>query len=193
MVLTYSTMMKLGTKAPDFNLDDVSTGKKYSLSDFKGKKALLVMFICSHCPYVKHVESEIARLGNEYKDKGVGVVAISSNDPAYDYDDRPEGLKEQAESLNFEFPYLFDETQEVAKSYTAACTPDFFLFDKDGKLVYRGQLDDSRPENGKPVTGEDLMKALDAVLSGGEVSEAQKPSTGCNVKWKSGNEPNYFG
>jgi peroxiredoxin len=193
MVLTYSTMMKLGTKAPDFSLEDVATGKKYTLGDFKGKKALLVMFICSHCPYVKHVEDEMARLSNEYKEKGVGVVAISSNDPDYDTGDKPEGLKEQAESANFEFPYLFDETQEVAKSYTAACTPDFFLFDKENKLVYRGQLDGSRPENNKPVTGEDLMKALEAVLSGGEVSSDQRPSAGCNIKWKFGNEPDYFG
>ena len=193
MVLTYSTMMKLGTKAPDFSLDDVISGKKFTLDDFKGKKAFLVMFICSHCPYVKHVETEIARLGNEYKEKDVGVVAISSNDSDYDSDDKPEGLKEQAQLANFGFPYLFDETQDVAESYTAACTPDFFLFDKDKELVYRGQLDDSRPENGKPVTGEDLIKALDALLSGGKVPAEQKPSAGCNIKWKYGNEPNYFG
>jgi peroxiredoxin len=192
MVLTQSTMMKLGTSAPDFDLEDVVEGKKYSLSSFAGKKALLVMFICSHCPYVKHIERELSELGNKYMEKGVGVVAISSNDPNYDYDDRPEGLKEQAEKVGFKFPYLYDETQEVAKSYTAACTPDFFLFDEGNKLVYRGQLDDSRPENGKPVTGEDLTNALDAVLAGKEVSSDQKPSAGCNVKWKQGNEPEYY-
>jgi len=191
MVLTYSTMMKIGTVAPDFNLPDVVSGNKYSLEDFKGKKALLVMFICSHCPYVKHVEAEISKLGNNYKDKGVGVVAISANDPNHDSNDRPEGLKEQAKTAGFEFPYLFDETQEVAKKYTAACTPDFFLFDGDPKLVYRGQLDDSRPENGKPVTGEDLKGALDAVLSEKKVNPDQKPSTGCNIKWKYGNEPDF--
>ena len=192
MVLTYSTMMKLETVAPDFNLPDVASDKKYSLADFKDKKAFLVMFICSHCPYVKHVEKEVAKLGNEYLEKDVGVVAISANDPDYDSDDRPEGLKKQAESVGFKFPYLLDEAQEVAKKYTAACTPDFFLFDKDKKLVYRGQLDESRPENGEPVTGKDLREALDAVLTGNLVSPDQKPSTGCNIKWKYGNEPEYF-
>lgn len=191
MVLTYSTMMKIGTDAPDFNLPDVVSGKKHSLADFKDKKALLVMFICSHCPYVKHVEDELAKVGNEYKEKGVGVLAISSNDPDYDSDDRPEGLKEQVERVGFNFPYLFDETQEVAKKFTAACTPDLFLFDKDMKLVYRGQLDDSRPENNQAVTGNDLRKALDTALSGNPVSSNQKPSTGCNIKWKYGNEPDY--
>jgi len=203
MALTYSTMMKLGTGAPDFILSDVVSGNKYSLADFKDKKALLVMFICSHCPYVKHIEKEISKLGNDYRGEDVGVVAISANDPDYDSSDRPEGLKEQAKSAGFNFPYLFDETQEVAKKYTAACTPDFFLFAKannleqsreaDSKfiLVYRGQLDDSRPENGKPVTGKDLREALDAVLSKKSVTSDQRPSAGCNIKWKYGNEPDY--
>lgn len=203
MALTYSTMMKLGTGAPDFILSDVVSGNKYSLADFKDKKALLVMFICSHCPYVKHVEAEISKLGNDYRGKDIGVVAISANDPDYDLDDRPEGLREQAEEAGFNFPYLFDETQEVAKRYTAACTPDFFLFAKANNLeqsrkahskfilVYRGQLDDSRPENSKPVTGRDLREALDAVLSGKPVTSDQRPSAGCNIKWKHGSEPDY--
>jgi peroxiredoxin len=186
-------MLELGTKLPDFSLPDVVTEKTISLDNFKDKKAFLVMFICSHCPYVKHVEKEIARIGVDYVDKELGVIAISSNDPNYDSEDSPVGLKKQAERLGFTFPYLFDETQEVAKKYTAACTPDFFLFDTERKLVYRGQLDDSRPENGKPVTGEDLRSAIDTVLTDQEVSEDQKPSAGCNVKWIYGNEPDYFG
>lgn len=191
MVLTRSTMLELGTEAPEFSLPDVVSAKAISLKDFKDKKALLVMFICSHCPYVKHVEGELAQISVDYA-QDVGVVAISANDPDYNYDDRPEGLKEQAERLGFAFPYLFDETQEVAKSYSAACTPDFFLFDKDQRLVYRGQLDDSRPENGNPVTGKDLREAINAVLSSKEVSNDQKPSAGCNIKWKPGNEPDYL-
>lgn len=185
-------MMRLETKAPDFKLPDVVTGKNVSLADFSGKNALLIMFICRHCPYVKHVEKELVRLARDYLDKGIGIVAISSNNPSYDSDDSPEGLRKQAQSLEFNFPYLFDETQEVAKSYTAACTPDFFLFDKDNKLVYRGQLDNSRPENREPNDGKDLRSAIDAVLSGSQVNFKQRPSAGCNIKWKSGNEPNYY-
>ncbi len=184
MALTESTMLALGTKVPEFSLPDVVTGKMVSLSDFPDNKALLVMFICRHCPYVVHVQEELARIGKDYKDKDVDIIAISSNDPDYDSNDRPERLKEMAEDLNFNFPYLFDETQNIAKTFTAACTPDFFLFDKDRQLVYRGQLDDSRPGSGRPVTGKDLREALDAVLAGNSVNEKQQPSTGCNIKWK---------
>lgn len=192
MVLTLSTMLTLGTQAPDFGLPDVVSGKTVSLKDFSDKKALLVMFICRHCPYVKHVEREISRIGTDYADKDLGIVAISSNDPNYDSDDAPESLKEQANKLGFTFPYLYDESQEVAKAYTAACTPDFFLFDKNQKLVYRGQLDASRPENSSPVTGSDLRAAIDATLSDKTASSDQKPSAGCNIKWKPGSEPDYF-
>ena len=142
------------------------------------------MFICRHCPYVVHVQEELARIGIDYKDKDIGIIAISSNDPDYDSDDRPEKLKEMAEDLGFNFPYLFDETQEVAKAFTAACTPDFFLFNKEKKLVYRGQLDDSRPGSGQPVTGKDLREAINATLVGKTVVEEQRPSSGCNIKWK---------
>lgn len=185
-------MITLGTKAANFDLPDVVSQKKVSLKDFDNKKALLVMFICSHCPYVKHVENEIAMLANDYQPKGVGFVAISSNDSNYTPDDAPKGLKDQAKRVGFNFPYLFDETQAVAKSYSASCTPDFFLFDKDTKLVYRGQLDSSRPENGVRVTGEDLRFALDAVLSNKLPNLDQKPSSGCNIKWKPGNQPDYY-
>lgn len=191
MSLTKSQMLELGTKAPNFNLVDVISGKKYSLSDFQDKKAFLIMFICSHCPYVKHVEKKLTEVANLYFDKGVKVVAISSNDPDYVTEDGPKGLKKQAKKLGFKFPYLFDEDQEMAKKYSAACTPDLFLFDKDKKLVYRGQFDDSRPGNGKEVTGKDLRDAMDALLSNTSVTKDQKPSSGCNIKWKPGNEPNY--
>lgn len=184
--------MSLETKAPDFKLPDVVTGNDVSLADFSEKNALLIMFICRHCPYVKHIEKELVRLARDYLDKGIGIVAISSNDPNYDSDDNLEGLKKQAQVLGFNFPYLFDETQEVAKSYTAACTPDFFLFDKENKLVYRGQLDSSRPENREPNNGKDLRSAIDAVLSGSRVNPEQRPSAGCNIKWKPGNEPDYY-
>jgi peroxiredoxin len=192
MTLTKSTMLAIGTQAPDFSLPDVVTGTTVSLKDFSDKKGFLVMFICRHCPYVKHVEEELARIGEDYKDKSLGMVAISSNDPDYDSDDKPESLGKQAEELGFNFSYLYDETQEVAKAYTAACTPDFFLFNKKRELVYRGQLDDSRPENGFPVTGKDLRRAIDNVLAGKPVGKEQKPSAGCNIKWKAGSEPSYY-
>ena len=192
MVLTASTMLPVGTQAPDFNLPDVVSGKKISLGSFAGKKGLLVMFICQHCPYVQHIKEELARLGKDYKEKGLGIVAISGNDAATYPDDSPENLKKFSQQLALNFPLCYDETQQVAKAYTAACTPDFFLFDASQRLVYRGQLDDSRPGNGKPVTGRDLRAAIDAVLAGKAVSIEQKASIGCNIKWKKGNEPPYF-
>lgn len=191
MVQTASTMMPLGTAAPEFSLPDTS-GNMVSLSDFAGAKALLVMFICNHCPFVKHVRLQIADMGAEYQEKGVGVVAIMSNDVANHPDDSPEHMAEEIRQIGYTFPYLYDETQAVAKAYRAACTPDFFLFDGNRKLVYRGQLDDSRPGNDKPVTGSDLRAALDAMVAGSPVPETQKPSIGCNIKWKSGSEPDYF-
>ena len=186
-----STMLALGTKAPDFELPDVMTGKSVSIRDFDAKQALLVMFICRHCPYVKHIRAELARLGRDFADSELAIVAISANDPEEYPEDAPEGLAEDAREAGYAFPYLFDETQEVAKAYTAACTPDLFLFDADRELVYRGQLDDSRPSNGLPVTGEDIRAAIDAVLSGGPVSRDQRPSIGCGIKWRAGNEPAY--
>ena len=186
-------MLTLATTAPNFQLPDVVSGEIISLSKFDGKKALLVMFICRHCPFVKHIQLELTKIGKDYLPKHVGIVAISSNNIESHPDDAPNKLKEMALELGFNFPYCFDGTQEVAKSYTAACTPDFFLFDADYKLVYRGQLDDSRPSNEKLVTGSDLRAALDAVLAGKNIREEQKPSIGCNIKWKSGNEPYYFG
>jgi peroxiredoxin len=193
MALTASTMLPLGTKAPDFQLLDVVSGKMISLSTFAGKKALLVMFICKHCPFVKHVQKELAQIGKDYVNRDVGIVAISSNDVNNYPDDAPEQLKAMAQELGFTFPLCYDESQEIAKAYTAACTPDFFLFNADQRLVYRGQLDDSRPSNGKPVTGKDLRAALDAVLAGQSVNSEQKPSVGCNIKWKPSNEPSYYG
>ncbi|MGC9528220.1 MAG: thioredoxin family protein [Limnospira sp.] len=193
MALTASTMLDLGTKAPDFQLKDVTSGETISPDTFADKKALLVMFICSHCPFVKHVQDELAKLGNDYLPKGVSLVAISSNSVQTHPQDGPEHLKTQAETVGFPFPYCYDETQDVAQAYTAACTPDFFLFDGDRKLVYRGQLDDSRPGNNKPVTGVDLRAALDKVIAGESISEDQKPSMGCNIKWHPGREPSYFG
>ena len=186
-----STMLALGTKAPDFELPDVVTGKTVSIRDFDAKRALLVMFICRHCPYVKHVRGELARLGRDFADSELAIVAISANDPDEYPEDAPEGLAEDAREAGYAFPYLFDETQEVAKAYTAACTPDLFLFDTDRALAYRGQLDDSRPSNGLPVTGEDIRAAIDAVLSGGPVSQDQRASIGCGIKWRPGNEPAY--
>ncbi|MBP7831160.1 MAG: thioredoxin family protein [Kiritimatiellae bacterium] len=192
MVATPSTMLPLGTPAPDSTLPDVVSGKPVSLASFAGRRALLVMFICRHCPFVKHIERELARIGRDYADRGVGIVAVSSNDAEKYPDDAPESLKAMAVELEFNFPFCHDESQDVAKAYTAACTPDFFLFGGDLKLVYRGQLDDSRPGNGKPVTGRDLRAALDAVLAGRPVPPDQKPSLGCNIKWKPGGEPSYF-
>ncbi|AFY57698.1 Peroxiredoxin [Rivularia sp. PCC 7116] len=193
MVLTASTMLSLGTKAPNFQLPDVVSGETISLDTFTDKKAILVMFICRHCPFVKHVQQELAQLGKDYLQSGLGIVAISSNDVKNYPDDAPELLKEMATELDFKFPLCYDESQETAKIYTAACTPDFFLFDSEQKLFYRGQLDDSRPSNGKPVTGKDLRSAIDAVLTSKSLTEEQKPSIGCNIKWKPGNEPDYFG
>ena len=191
MVQSASTMMPLGTPAPDFALPDPS-GNIVSLKDFENAKAMLVMFISNHCPFVKHVRLQLADLGAEYQEKGVGVVAIMANDVANYPDDSPEKMAEEIRQIGYTFPYLYDETQAVAKSYRAACTPDFFLFDGDRKLAYRGQLDDSRPGNDTLVTGADLRAALDAVLAGSPVPEPQKPSIGCNIKWKSGSEPDYF-
>jgi peroxiredoxin len=193
MVRTASTMLELGTEAPDFALPDVVSGKTVTLADFAGKKNLLVMFICRHCPYVKHVEQELARLGRDYAAQDVGIVAISANDAVENSDDSPASLAEMAGELGFNFPFLYDESQAVAQAYSAACTPDFFLFDKSRKLIYRGQLDDSRPGNEKPVTGGDLRPALDNALSEQPVDPNQRASLGCNIKWKSGNEPAYFG
>jgi peroxiredoxin len=184
-----STMLALGTEAPDFALPDVVTGRRVRRSDFDERKALLVMFICRHCPYVRHVREGLARLGHDYEDKDVGIVAISPNDPDAYPEDAPESLAEEARTAGYPFPYLFDETQEVAKAYMAACTPDFFLFDRERKLVYRGQMDSSRPGNGLPVTGGDLRAAIDAVLADGRVAEDQRPSIGCSIKWRPGNEP----
>ncbi|NJM19042.1 MAG: thioredoxin family protein [Richelia sp. RM2_1_2] len=193
MVLTASTMLALGTKAPDFQLPDVVSGETISLSTFADKKAILVMFICRHCPFVKHVQEELAQLGKDYFQSDLGIVAISANDVKNYPDDAPDSLKTMAMELDFKFALCYDETQKIAKIYTAACTPDFFLFDNELKLFYRGQLDDSRPSNGKPVTGKDLRGAINAVLTGKSLTSEQKPSIGCNIKWKPGNEPSYFG
>lgn len=192
MTLTPSQMLSLGTKAPAFSLPDVVGGQTITLDTFAQKKALLVMFICRHCPYVKHVQDQITALGRDYQNKNLGIVAISTNDPSTYPEDAPESLGQQAKEQNFTFPYCFDETQETAKAYSAACTPDFFLFDNERKLVYRGQLDDARPGNNKPVTGQDLRAAIDAALAGESINPDQKPSTGCNIKWKVDNAPNYF-
>lgn len=193
MARTASTMLPLGTKAPTFQLPDVVSGKTISLDTFVGKQALLVMFICRHCPFVKHVQTELAQIGKDYSHENVGIVAISANDAAKYPDDAPDKLKEIAQQLGFTFPFCYDESQETAKAYTAACTPDFFLFDANQQLVYRGQLDDSRPGNDQPVNGKDLRAALDAVLADSTISTEQKPSIGCNIKWKPGNEPDYYG
>jgi peroxiredoxin len=193
MVMVESTMLSLGTAAPEFSLPDVVSGETITLATFADAPALLVMFICRHCPFVKHVEDELARLGKDYGAKGVGIVAISANSLQTHPQDGPEHLKAQAQEIGFTFPYCFDESQSIAKAYTAACTPDFFVFDQAKKLVYRGQLDDSRPSNGVPVTGKDLRAALDAVLAGDAPTADQKPSIGCNIKWTPGNEPAYFG
>jgi peroxiredoxin len=185
MARTESTMLALGTPAPDFELPCVVSGRTVKLSDYSDKQALLVMFICRHCPYVRHVERALAQLGQDYASRSLGIVAISSNDATAYPDDAPEGLREQAGRLGFNFPYCYDETQDVARAYSAACTPDFFLFDSERKLVYRGQFDSSRPRNDIPVTGRDLRAAIDDVLEGREVETRQIPSLGCNIKWKS--------
>lgn len=177
-------MLPLGTPAPDFRLQDVTTGEPVSRDDFAESRGLLVMFLCRHCPFVKHIQAKLAEVANEYRGRGVGVVAIGSNDAVKYPQDGPDGLREMAAELGFEFPYLFDETQEVARAYSAACTPDFFLFDGDKRLVYRGQFDSSRPSNDVPVTGEDLSAAMEAVLQGRPVPEEQRPSVGCSIKWK---------
>lgn len=191
MARVASTMLPLGTLAPDFQLPDVF-GETISLATMKGKQGLLVMFICKHCPFVKHVEAQLAQIGKDYEDKNLGIVAISANDASNYPDDAPDQLQAMAKELGFTFPLCYDETQETAKAYTAACTPDFFLFDGNRSLVYRGQLDDSRPGNDKPVTGQDLRNAIDAVLAGKPIFDIQKPSIGCNIKWKPGNAPAYF-
>jgi peroxiredoxin len=184
MARTPSAMKDLGTAAPDFELRDVVTGNTISRRDVAGPNGMLVMFICRHCPFVKHVEAELARIGRDYADCGIGIVAISANDVTSHPEDSPTKLAYQAQELQFTFPYLFDETQDVARAYDAQCTPDFFLYDGQGRLAYRGQLDDSRPGNDVPVTGTDLRAALDAVLDGRPVSPLQRPSIGCNIKWR---------
>jgi len=191
MVAVNSTMLPLGTKAPPFRLPSTD-GKQVGSDDFTGSPGLLVMFICNHCPFVKHIRAQLALLGRDYQPRGVALVAISSNDVQNHPADSPSKMAEEAKQAGYTFPYLHDETQEVARAYRAACTPDFFLFDKEQRLVYRGQLDDSRPGNGVPVTGKDLRNALEAVLSGKPVPTPQKPSIGCNIKWKPGNAPDYF-
>lgn len=191
MALTPSTMLPLGTAAPDFKLPDTN-GKTVSLADFKNAPALVVLFICNHCPYVKYIRRGLAQFGEDYASKGVAIVAISSNDAKNYTEDSPAKMKEEVKLAGYTFPYLYDETQAVARAYRAACTPDIYLFDKNQKLVYRGQFDDSRPGNGASVTGNDLRAALDATLAGKPVSSNQKASMGCNIKWKAGNEPDYF-
>jgi peroxiredoxin len=191
MVSVPSTMLALGTSAPDFALPDTD-GRVVRLADYRSSRALLVMFICNHCPYVKHVQAELARIGRDYGARGVGIVAISANDVANYPDDAPDKMREEKARAGYNFPYLYDESQDVAKAYRAACTPDFFLFDDKQRLAYRGQLDDSRPKNTTPVTGRDLRTALEAVLAGRPVTEEQRPSIGCNIKWKVGESPEYF-
>jgi peroxiredoxin len=191
MAMTASTMLELGTKAPDFRLPDTE-GNLVSLSDFDDAPVLLVVFMCNHCPFVRHILDHLLELAKEYQAKGVAVVGINSNDVESYPDDRPEMMAKIAREKGFPFPYFYDETQEVAKSYRAACTPDFFLFDGQRRLAYRGQMDDSRPGNHEPITGADLRAALEAVLAGRPVPERQRPSMGCNIKWKPGNEPEYF-
>ncbi len=192
MAETPSTMLALGTKAPEFRLPDTD-GRVVSLADFAGAKALVVMFICNHCPFVKHVQKELARLARDYQQQGAALVAISSNDVSAYPEDGPAAMKAEKARVGYSFPYLYDETQAVAKAYRAACTPDLFLFDAQQRLVYRGQLDDSRPGNKVAVSGKDLRAALDAVLAGKAVDPKQRPSIGCNIKWKPGREPDYFG
>jgi peroxiredoxin len=192
MAATPSTMPPLGMDAPDFRLPD-AFGKEHSLHDFQGSQGLLVAFICAHCPFVVHIRKELGTFAKDYEARGLSVVGIASNDLDQYPQDGPEGMKKESEDAGYTFPYLVDESQSVAKAYRAACTPDFFLFDTDGKLVYRGQFDGSRPGNDVPVTGADLRAATDAMLSGREIPEDQRSSIGCNIKWKPGNQPDYFG
>jgi peroxiredoxin len=191
MAAVHSTMLELGTRAPDFTLPS-ATGGKVSPEDFAGAPALLVMFICNHCPFVKHVQSRLVELTRDFRKKGVAVVAINANDWTAYPDDSPEKMAQEAREHGYNFPYLYDESQAAAQAYRAACTPDFFLFDTDRRLVYRGQMDDSRPGNNVPVTGKDLSRAVDALLAGRPVDENQRPSIGCNIKWRKGNEPDDF-
>lgn len=191
MTRTASTMVSLGTEAPDFTLPDVD-GREISLADFADAKALVVVFMCNHCPFVRHVIGELVELAKEYQAEGTAFVGINSNDVDSYPEDRPENMALFARERGMTFPYLYDATQGVAKSYHAACTPDFFVFDEDRRLVYRGQMDDSRPGSDVPVTGADLRAALDATLAGEAAPEQQRPSMGCNIKWKAGNEPDYF-
>jgi len=191
MVAVNSQMLGLGTEAPPFRLPS-ATGGFVSIKDFQDASALLVMFICNHCPFVKHLRDELVKLANDYQARGVAVVAINSNDWSTYPDDSPEMMEKEAQQYGYPFAYLYDETQEVAKAYQAACTPDFFLFDADRRLAYRGQLDDSRPGNKEPVSGKDLRAALNALLEGKTISDQQRPSLGCNIKWRPGNEPDYF-
>lgn len=192
MARTPSTMLPLGTPAPDFSLPNVD-GETVSLADFAGAPALLVVFMCNHCPFVLHLADALAEFAGEYQPKGLAMVGISSNDVAGYPDDSPEKMKVEAERRGYVFPYLYDETQEVAKAYRAACTPDFFLFDGEQRLAYRGQFDSTRPDSGSTPTGEDLRAAVDALLAGGKPSDQQRPSLGCNIKWREGNAPDYFG
>jgi peroxiredoxin len=191
MAATPSNMIPLHTPAPAFSLPDTVSGRTISLDDFKNSRALLVMFLCNHCPFVKHVQAELAAIGRDYQDKGLGIAAISSNDIDTYPQDGPEQMRAEARAAAYTFPYLFDATQEVARAYKAACTPDFYLFDSAQKLIYRGQLDDSRPKSGQPVTGRDLRAAIEAALAGQPVPQRQLPSIGCNIKWKPGQEPDY--
>lgn len=193
MSATPSTMLELGTEAPEFELPDVVTGDQVTLADFEESDALLVIFMCNHCPYVKNIKEGLVELADDYSEEELAIVAISSNDVENYPQDAPDKMAEDAENFGYPFPYLYDESQEVAKAYKAACTPDLFLFDENRELVYRGQFDDSRPGNNKPVTGDDLREAIDLLLEEGEILEEQIPSMGCNIKWKPGNEPNYFG
>ena len=192
MVKTESTMQELGTQAPDFALPDTE-GNTVRVSDFEGAPALVVIFMCNHCPFVKHLREALADFARDYREKGMAIVAISANDVESHPDDSPEAMAREKAEAGYDFPYLFDESQAVAKAYKAACTPDFFLFDADFRLAYRGQFDDSRPGNDEPVTGNDLRAAADAVLAGKPVPEPHKPSIGCNIKWRPGNAPAYFG
>lgn len=191
MVRTASVMLPLGTEAPDFHLPNID-GRTVSRDDFRDRRGLLVIFMCNHCPYVKHVAPELARIADEYQARGIGVVGISSNDISSHPDDAPDKMKQEAAAQGYHFPYLYDETQKVARDYRAACTPDFFLFDQQLRLVYRGQMDETRPKQGAVPTGKDLRAALDALLAGQPQPQPQHPSIGCNIKWKPGNEPEYF-